>query len=902
MDDTTNNMKSDEPMISENEITGQTAEAIGTQAEEAAEASVTATAEAAVTVEAAEAVPAEAPVLTRKEKKQLKKAQKKEKRLQKKLAKKERKKRWKETKKEDRRKLKEHYKDAPWFVRVPRLALRPGLKVCFWLLVAAVVISIGVAIHMGSTYINYGLAYLHQYDEVTPEQIEEVCPYDTEGAERIAAYPDISPDETWTICIYMVGADLEDCYENDLSLTTRLQISDAQAARQGEYIDNVHQRLLRYGDELNAKGLNLPEFLYYPEKPVASSEYVVNETIVAPMDSGAGTADIYEMLTADLSDNITIVIQTGGATRWENNFINPNKTQRFVIDKDHYFDEVANMPLQRATNPDTLSDFLRFCKDDYPADHTMLILWDHGGGPFGYGHDSIFGGRNMSLKQVRQALSNVYTADPDHPAFDIIGFDACLMSCIEVTHELYGFSTFYAVSEESEPGGGWDYTALLTEMSENPTMSPAAVARTIADTFVDSYVREDVNIYKYVDSTQDVTFSVVDANKAEELYQAYSELAKHQLKDAVEDISVLADIGRCSANVPHVASARYDVYNLVDLGCYVDIMIDNYPEECSKIKNLLNEAVIYHRECGSMSETQGLAVYLPGSISSFMGLQRFLEYVYEICDDPYISALYYYKISGCLNDEMLETVKTLTDAKPHILDLSQFSAFEKTMPVIDGNSFYIPVSESLQNMSQDYTFQIATFNENTGEFTYYGEDEYVYLDGEGNLCCDFDGEWIFLDGQPLATEITSKTISTVEYRSHVLYNGQNAYLIFAFDRDTEEFEIKGIRLFPVFSDDQINYSIDDRSTITLQPGDTIIPIYPSSDFYGTQYETEGKKIKLTSSSSIEMKPFANGYYLAMADIYDQRGEAYTSMVVGYEISGGKITLCELNPAFIGTDY
>ena len=184
-------------------------------------------AEAAVAVEAAEAVPAEAPVLTRKEKKQLKKAQKKEKRLQKKLAKKERKKRWKETKKEDRRKLKEHYKDAPWFVRVPRLALRPGLKVCFWLLVAAVVISIGVAIHMGSTYINYGLAYLHQYDEVTPEQIEEVCPYDTEGAERIAAYPDISPDETWTICIYMVGADLEDCYENDLSLTTRLQISDA---------------------------------------------------------------------------------------------------------------------------------------------------------------------------------------------------------------------------------------------------------------------------------------------------------------------------------------------------------------------------------------------------------------------------------------------------------------------------------------------------------------------------------------------------------------------------------------------------------------------------------------------------------------------------------------------------
>lgn len=62
---------------------------------------------------------AEQQILSRKEKKQLKKAEKKEKKTQKKIAKKERKKRWKETRKEDRRKLKEHYKDAPWFIRIP---------------------------------------------------------------------------------------------------------------------------------------------------------------------------------------------------------------------------------------------------------------------------------------------------------------------------------------------------------------------------------------------------------------------------------------------------------------------------------------------------------------------------------------------------------------------------------------------------------------------------------------------------------------------------------------------------------------------------------------------------------------------------------------------------------------
>ena len=51
-----------------------------------------------------------------------------------------------------------------------------------------------------------------------------------------------------------------------------------------------------------------------------------------------------------------------------------------------------------------------------------------------------------------------------------------------------------------------------------------------------------------------------------------------------------------------------------------------------------------------------------------------------------------------------------------------------------------------------------------------------------------------------------------------------------------------------------------------------------------------------------MKPLDKGYYLAMADIYDQRGDAYSSMVIGYEISGGEIKLCELNPDFAGTNY
>ena len=879
------------------ESTVRTPEAV--QAETAAEAVTAAEAETA-----AEAVTAEtaAPLnLTRREKKQLKKAQKKEKKIQKKIAKKERKLRWKETKKEDRRKLKEHYKDAPWYIRIPRLALRPMAKISFWVLVAAIVVAIGFAINSVAPFLQLVFAYIHKDDEVTREQIEMLSPYDTEGAARIAAMPTIDPDETWTICIYMVGADLEDYDEIDLSTTTKMQIVNERNARKQAALEQGFNQLETYADDLSKNNLPLPEFLYYPEKPVARSEYVMDETVVASEESGAASADIVEMLTADLSENITIVLQTGGATRWQNTFVNPNKTQRFVISQDKPFEEVANLPLQRATDPDTLSDFLRFCRDDYPADHTMLVLWDHGGGPFGYGLDSIYCGSPMSLKEINTALSNVYTPDPENPAFDVIGFDACLMSSLEVTHALYGFASVYALSEESEPGFGWDYTGFLNKMSADPTMCPAAVAQAVADSFTDYYMKLNINVGEVL-SVQNVTFAVIDSKKAEELYQAYSELTKHQLKDAAEDISVLAEIGRCSYNSPHVAASSYDIYNLVDLGCYVDLMVDTYPEECSKIKNLLEEAVLYHRENGSLADTQGICVYIPGSISSYRGLDYYLQYVYDICEDPYTRALYFYKMSGCLTDEMLATVKTLTDATPKVLDISEFYSFEKTMPVIENNNFYIPVSESLQDMTQAYTFQIALFDESHSQIIYYGQDEYVYMDGEGNLCSDFDGQWVFLDGQPLALEMTSKTPSCIEYRSHVLYNGNDAYLLFAYNRDTEEFEIRGVSLFPTNEEEQDNFIVDTKNNIELKPKDTIVPVYPASDFTGMNFEIEGKKITFSASSRIEMKALQNGYYLAMANICDQRGDSYSSKVIGYNISGGKIKLCEINPDFVGTDY
>lgn len=848
---------------------------------------------------AEDAAKAEEKPLTRKEKKKQKKALKKEKKVEKKLAKKERKKRWKAQKKEERRKLKERFKDAPWYIRIPRLLIGP-LFAIMWR-AAFVITLIIILIVAGEVAVLCGLMYLddNRLKPVSIEEIEEISPIDKEGAEKIAAMPGIDPNETWTICVYMVGADLEDYGEDDLSLTTYYETKKEVDARYEEMVENRFAKLERYSEEIGKNNLPLPEFLYFPETPIASSQVVTNDVIVATQD-GAASLDIEEMVFSEMSDNISVVVQTGGARRWSNTFINPNKTQRFLI-KNGTFEEVSNLPLQRSTDPETLAEFMRFCEENYKSDHTILVLWDHGGGPFGYGQDSIFGGEIMSLKDVRTALEEVYTPNEDNPPIDIIGYDACLMSCLEVTHSLNGFASYYVLSEESEPGEGWDYYEWINKMSENPGMSPAAVAQTIADTYTDFYITQKINA-KGLFANYEVTFSVIDAKKAEELYDAYCELTKHQLIDSISDISVLADIGRCCEKSTHVAAESYTVYNLVDLGNYVDYMVDSYPEECSKIDGLIDEAVLYHRENGSLSDTEGISVYIPGSIDSFVGLLYFLKYEYEVCEDDYTRALYYYKMSGCLNDEMIELVKPLTDETPTVLDISIFSKYEKTDPVADGQTFTIPIDEGLQKMIQAYTFTLSSVNEDTGELVYYGYDEYVYLDGEGNICCDFDGEWICLDGQPLYVEQTSASDTVVEYRSRVLYNGEESYLIFSYERDTEEFTIKGIRQIPENSIEGINCLVNAKSLTEIQHKDTIVPLYYAADAYGQSYDKQGKKVKYLATTNISMKSLDSGYYLGMCVIADQRGDQYNSRVLGYDITNGKIKDCKIDRDYVGTDY
>src|SRR6185503_11046291 len=54
---------------------------------------------------------------------------------------------------------------------------------------------------------------------------------------------------------------------------------------------------------------------------------------------------------------------------------------------------------------------------------------------------------------------------------DVLGFDACLMSMIEVAYQLRGLAGHIVASEEVEPGDGWPYDKVIADLAANPNAS-----------------------------------------------------------------------------------------------------------------------------------------------------------------------------------------------------------------------------------------------------------------------------------------------------------------------------------------------------------------------------------------------------------------------------------------------
>ena len=309
--------------------------------------------------------------------------------------------------------------------------------------------------------------------------------------------------------------------------------------------------------------------------------------------NGMGTADLKEMLNANLSEKVNLIVYTGGCRKWRNNVISSGANQIYQIKNGSLTRLKENMGTASMTNPSTLAEFIRFGAEHFPANRMCLIFWDHGGGSVsGYGYDERYGsGQSMTLAGINEALKN------GGVKFDFVGFDACLMATVENGLMLGQYADYMIASEETEPGVGWYYTNWLNKLSANTSMNTVELGKIITDDFVEVCNKQCRG--------QATTLSVVDLAELAATVPEELKTFSVDTNELIQNNEYKKVSSARSRTREFAASTKIDQIDLVHFAKNMGT------SEGKELADALLGAVKYNRTGGGISNAYGLSIYFP---------------------------------------------------------------------------------------------------------------------------------------------------------------------------------------------------------------------------------------------------------------------------------------------------
>lgn len=334
-----------------------------------------------------------------------------------------------------------------------------------------------------------------------------------------------------------------------------------------------------------------------PSRPYTVMIYMNGSDLES--ESGAGTADIIEMLHSGVDpDSVNVLLFTGGTYRWRNSAVPSDTCMVWRIQKD-CIEPVADVGLVNMGDAGTLSSFINFSIRNFPAEKYGLILWDHGGGSIaGYGHDENFNNGTLTLLEMNYAFEQ---SDINQKKLEFLGFDACLMATVEMAVVAQPYANYLVASEDLEPGDGWDYS-FLAVLTGSADLDGAAVGRVITDYYMDFYGQK---------SMEDLSLSVVDLSRADSVMGAMDRLmglcSSGLLKDREASFRTFAK-KRDKTKTFGNGTPRDNDCDMVDIGDMANKFSDLFPEEAALVHKALKDVVLYNRH-NSATDLGGLSSY-----------------------------------------------------------------------------------------------------------------------------------------------------------------------------------------------------------------------------------------------------------------------------------------------------
>lgn len=360
---------------------------------------------------------------------------------------------------------------------------------------------------------------------------------------------------------------------------------------------------------------------------------------------------IYQLALIGSSNEVNILIHLD----IQNN--NQKITKWYYVEKNHLLVLNANDPSTQAMDsgdPNTLIRWIDFVMKNFPAEHNILIFWNHGSGCLDparsrsiniadyfifnpqtrkYDLDRSIGyldlitergicwddttGNFLTNQKLEYALRQCCLGSMDGKIFDIIGFDACLMGMAEIADIVQPYADMMIASEEVIPGTSWQYELIAREITHgNPDILD--VAHIIIATYAKTY--EPL--------TNDYTLSAIDLAELKTLERNISNVAQILIKclenQKSNTVKMLLKWCRNKQNCTHFDEPRYldlyDLYNNIGNKAKMFSFSDSNVgkqlqkdllEAIEEGKKIIKKMVLANCTGSHLRRAQGISIYWP---------------------------------------------------------------------------------------------------------------------------------------------------------------------------------------------------------------------------------------------------------------------------------------------------
>jgi Clostripain family len=294
----------------------------------------------------------------------------------------------------------------------------------------------------------------------------------------------------------------------------------------------------------------------------------------------AAIEDIDEMLSAQFSDDIKVVVQID-----ESQYSESPAAKRYRIQPGNKT-FISNLGEIDSGDFNVLTKFANWGFEKYPSDKKALFIWGHGNG--WYNAYNRFCPDNESLKAISVPDGEfAYAIENINSHLDILVLDACNMLAVEVVNEVYEQVDFILGSETAICTDGFPYDETLPLFEEH--VDTEALVMDMTTVFVNSYLPGGSQ-NPYFDPYE-VSLAAVNTEEFSQLTSALSEFV-NTWQDSTGTEVFEASRQNCSIEFN-------DLFSDIDIMDYFTKLQENavsaeLASDCEEILTLIDQVFVSH--------------------------------------------------------------------------------------------------------------------------------------------------------------------------------------------------------------------------------------------------------------------------------------------------------------------